>query len=178
MAGPADPGRWGTCTTCGDATPPGALRCPTCGKVQPAESGATVPGPKVRRRLRIHRSFRVIVVAGIAIALAGVMALAAYQGPPVAADPLTGHWLYRIDPGNTSVLSGAVTGGDYVTGNYSVLDPPGARLVLQVFNSTEYGRFARGLPATPAQVPANASSALIDFSAVVTDTYYFVWSNP
>ena len=177
MVAPPVPGAWGTCSTCGDAMPPGARQCPTCGKEYAVAPDRAAPTPRVRRRLRLHRGFRVALVAGLAVALAGVMALAAYEGPPIAADPLTGHWSYRIDPGNHSVLSGAVTGGDYVTGNFSVVDPPGATLLLEVFNASEYGRFAQGLPATPAQAPSNASAALIDFAAVVTDTYYFVWVN-
>jgi hypothetical protein len=169
--------RWGTCSTCGDAMPPGATRCGSCGKEYALPPSHATPTPRTLRRLRLHRSARAAIVAGIAVGLAGLMGLAVYQGPPIAADPLTNHWLLRADAGNFTTFSGAVTGGDYVTGNFTVLDPPGAVLLFEVFNASEFVRFTRDAPATPAQAPTNASAALIDFSAVVTDTYFFVWQN-
>jgi hypothetical protein len=114
----------------------------------------------------------------VAVALSGVMALALYQGPPVALDPLTGHWSYRIAAGHSAAFSGAVTGGDYVTGNFTVIDPPGALVLFGVYNASSYWRLAHGLPATPAQGPGNSNHGLIDFSALYTDTYCFVWTNP
>jgi hypothetical protein len=166
---------WGTCATCGDAIPPGTTKCPACGKEFPLQTRATTTQPKFLRRLRIHKTLRMTIVIGVALGLTGVMALALYQGPPVAADPLTGVWAYSIAPGNYSVLSGAVTGGDYVTGNFSVADPPGATVFFEVFNASSYVRFHDGLPASPAQPGHNETSGIIDFSALYTDTYYFVW---
>jgi hypothetical protein len=170
---PVPPGVWGTCATCGDATPPGAPACPTCGKERP-----TVPtDPKVVRRLKILRSLRLLLVVGVVVGLIGAMALALQQGPPVAADPLTHTWVYQLAPGNYSVFSGNITGGDYISGNFTIVNPPGAVVMFSVYNASGYARFAAGEPATPQQAPLNASSGLIIFSPIVTDTYFFVWED-
>lgn len=115
---------------------------------------------------------------GVVLGLGGAILLALWQGPPVAADPLSASWNYSIAPGNYVEFSGAVTGGDYVTGNFTVVTPPGALVVLEVFNSTEYTQFVNGKPSVPASPPVNATKGLIDFAAIVTDNYYFVWVNP
>jgi predicted nucleic acid-binding Zn ribbon protein len=174
----AAPTPWATCATCGDAIPPAAANCPTCGQVAPDPKAVAAPSKKRVRRLQLHKGLRVSLVVVIAFGLAGVMALAIYQGPPVAADPLTGTWTYTMAPHNYSEFSGAVTGGDYISGNYTVVTPPGAVIVFEVFNSSSFAQFARGQPATPAQAPLNATSGLVDFVALVTDTYYFVWYDP
>ncbi len=174
MAAPSTP--WGTCTFCGDAVPPGADKCPTC-SAPVAGPGKPLSGAKKARRLRLHRGLRVFLVAIVAVVLLGSLAYALYTGPPVAAAPLSGTWTFHLSPGRSAVIAGAVTGGDYITGNFSVLDPPGAVLAFEVFNQTEYLDFARGLPAVPAQAPQNSSGGLVDFAALVTDTYDFVWTN-
>jgi hypothetical protein len=170
-----DPATWSTCATCGDALPPGARACPTCGKETSGQATAEGLTPKTRRRLKIHRGLRIFLVVGVAVALIGVMALAVYQGPPVAADPLTNTWVYNITAGNYSVFSGSVTGGDYIAGNFTVVTPPGANVLFEVFNNSSYRQFAAGLPAVPQAPSSNATEGVIDFAAVVTDTYYFVW---
>lgn len=131
----------------------------------------------VLRRLRIHRTVRTLLVVGVALGLSGVMALALYQGPPVAPDPLTRTWVFSLAPGTFQEFSGAVTGGDYITGNFSIPNPPGALVTFVVYNETEFDLFAHGHVATPAQPPVNETSGLLDFSALVTDNYYFVFED-
>jgi hypothetical protein len=132
VADPAPPAGWTTCLTCGDATAPGALRCPTCGAPTDGPEAARA-GP---RRLKVHRWLRISLVLAVAAGLSGVLLLAFVQGPPVAADPLTGSRTFSVAAGGYQFFSGAVTGGDYVTGNFTVLSPPGAQLVFAVYNST------------------------------------------
>lgn len=176
MPGPAE---WGTCATCGDATPPGALHCPTCGKFDPTRAQAGTSGtPKVRRRLALHKWLRVLLVVGVAGGLTVVMAQAAFTGPPRVADPLTGYWSYAIGPGNYTVISGQVVGEDYVIGNFTIVNPPGALAVFSVFNTSEFALFADHQPAAPVQPSLNESSGRIVFNAPYTDTFYFVWQNP
>lgn len=170
---------WGTCLTCGDATPPGAERCPACGKEGPFRTAdvASVPS-RTRWRLRLHRWFRSSLVAGVAVALAAVLIQAAWTGPPTVADPLSVAHGYTVAPGHYAVLSGQITGEDYILGNYSVVTPPGAIADFAIFNSTEYARFvANPVTAAPAYAE-NSSSARIVFSALETDTYFLVWQNP
>jgi hypothetical protein len=157
--------------------PPGARVCPTCGKGYASPPAGSTPTAQGRRRLQLHRGVRIAVIVGIALGLSGVMALALYQGPPIAADPLTGKWVLTIAPGGFASFNGAVTGGDFITGNFSVFDPPGAVVVVAVFNASEFGRFHSGLPASPAQSTYNESTGILDFAALYTDTYYFVFEN-
>jgi hypothetical protein len=173
VADPAPPAGWTTCLTCGDATAPGALRCPTCGAPTDGPEAARA-GP---RRLKVHRWLRISLVLAVAAGLSGVLLLAFVQGPPVAADPLTGSRTFSVAAGGYQFFSGAVTGGDYVTGNFTVLSPPGAQLVFAVYNSTEFALYQGGRPAIPAATPLNATSGIIDFSAIVTDNYFFVFEN-
>lgn len=176
---PEPPAPWSTCSTCGDATPPGATQCPTCGKEVPLPAERAAPGPGRRRRFRIHRALRITLVVCVAVGLIGVMGWAIYTGPPVAADPLTSAWTLPIGPGNFSFFSGAVTGGDYITGNFTVMSPPGALVVFEVFNTSAFLDFAHGAAgASPQDVPVNETSGLIDFAAEYSSTYYFVWINP
>ncbi|MCI4335055.1 MAG: hypothetical protein L3K04_05470 [Thermoplasmata archaeon] len=174
-----EPGVWGTCATCGDATPPGAAQCPTCGKADPTRSlqGPT-PSPRLRRRLLLHKLLRVAIVVGIAGGLTVVMVQAALTGPPQVADPLSGDWSYSVAPGRYAVLSGQIVGEDYVIGNYSAVQPPGALTVFSVFNSSEFTLFAAHHSAQPVQPAINSSGARIVFNAPYTDTFYFVWQNP
>jgi hypothetical protein len=175
----AAPAAWETCATCGDAVPPGAAQCPTCGKFDPTrsrEGGSSQP--KVRRRLALHKWLRILLVVGVAGGLAVVMAQAAFTGPPRVADPLTGYWSYSVKPGGFAVISGQVVGEDYVIGNYTIYNPPGALAVFSVFNSSEFTLFTEHLPAQPVQPSLNESSGRIVFNAPYTDNFYFVWQNP
>ncbi len=180
MAAASDPPTpWSTCATCGDATPPGASACPTCGQAVPPVAERAAPGPRARKRFRIHRALRITLIAGVAVGLIGVMGWAIYTGPPVAADPLTSSWSLPIGPGNFSYFSGEVNGGDYITGNFTVVSPPGALVDFEVFNGSSFAAFAHGTAgADPQDAPVRATSGLVDFAAEYTTTYYFVWINP
>lgn len=171
----AAPAPWLTCGTCGDAMPPTAAKCPTCGAEVPASTRAGAPTPKLRRRFQIHSTLRATVIVVGAIALTITLALAVYQGPPPTANPLTGVWVDQVSPGNYTSINGFIDGGDYITGNYTVVTPPGALLEFVVYNSTNFDRFLRGQPAPAAQSSVNATSSLIIFSPEVTGTYFFVW---
>jgi hypothetical protein len=116
-----------------------------------------------------------VLILGLVIGLTVTLSLAVQEGPPVAADPLTGTWVYDLTPGNYSVFAGNITGGDYITGNFTIVTPPGAVVYFVVYNSSSYGQFRAGEPATPAQAPINETSGLILFSPIVTDDYFFVW---
>jgi hypothetical protein len=114
----------------------------------------------------------VVVILGIAWAtLAG-----AITGPPTYADPLTTSGWQTVGAGKFTYLSGAVTGEDYIQGNYSVANPPGAPLTLEVFNSTDFPAFAAHAAATPL-LTLNGSAEPFAFAAPYTDTYYFVLVN-
>jgi hypothetical protein len=171
-------GEWGTCATCGDAMPPGAKACPTCGKEVPA--APLNDGSKPRsftRRLKMHRTLRIVLVSAVAVGLAGVLILALFQGPPVAADPLTGNWSFTIQPGTFQEFYGAITGGDYLSGNFTVMTPPGAVVTFVVYNSSNFPVFNAGRPTAPAYANPPVNNGLVDFSPLVTDSYYFVWEN-
>lgn len=125
----------------------------------------------------MHRTLRIVLVSAVAIGLAGVMVLALYQGPPVAADPLTGTWTFHLAPGGSGYFQGSITGGDYVAGNFSVMAPPGALTTFLVFNATEFPLFESNVTATPALTNVPVNNGIVDFSPQVTDTYYFVFVN-
>ncbi|MCI4345606.1 MAG: hypothetical protein L3K07_02465 [Thermoplasmata archaeon] len=175
----AEPGAWGTCATCGDATPPGVATCPTCGKADPTREFASPTGTRqLRRRLLLHKWLRVLVVTGIAAGLTLVMVQAAFTGPPQVADPLTGTWSYTVAPGQFAVLSGQIVGEDYIIGNYTVVSPPGALAIFSVYNSSEFTAFEQHRASATAQPPLNTSASRIVFNAAYSDTYFFVWQNP
>ncbi len=175
MADPV-PNGWGTCATCGDATPPGGKACPTCGK-EIAPPSAAPASRSLLRRLKMHKALRIVLVSAVALGLAGVMILALFQGPPVAADPLTSTWTLTIQPGTFQDFYGAITGGDYIAGNFTVMTPPGALVTFLVFNSTDFPVFNAGRPTATAYTNPPLTSGLVDFSPEVTDNYYFVWEN-
>ncbi len=115
-----------------------------------------------------------MVVVGLAYSLVSVV----LQGPPVVADPLTTAAMYHIGAGNITILSGEITGGDYVLGNFTTQLPSGASIQLAVYNSTEGAAFFTGSPSTPAYTISPTSDGRIVFSAAYTDTFYFVFTNP
>jgi hypothetical protein len=178
MAAAAPPVKWGTCTLCGDAVPPGAKGCPTCGYERAVAEGQT--GHLRRRerwRLRSVQALRVTLVVGIAGFLAYLMVSAAASGPPTYTDPLTTAATHPIAPGGVFVLSGNITGEDYIVGNYTVLTPPGALATLLIMNDSEYNAFTSGAPETPLEtLPAESSSQIV-FSAPYTDMFHFVFEN-
>jgi len=169
---------YGTCTYCGDAFPPGGTACPTCGNPGSVARGASGGLPKrTRYRLRLVQGVRGAIIVGVVVGLAYLMVSAAVTPPPSAPDPLTTSELLWVGPGNFTALSGEITGGDYVVGNYTVVNPPGAPITLLVFNSTAFTLFVAHGPASPLYNASGESSARLLFSAPYTDTYHFVWVN-
>jgi hypothetical protein len=168
---------WGTCALCGEAFPPKGAMCPTCGALQSVRPGATsqLP-PRTRRRFQLVLALRVLAVVVVVLGLAWATLSGALTGPPTYADPLTTSGWQTVGPGNFSVLSGPVSGEDYIQGNYSVENPPGAPLTLEVFNSTDYPYFAAHAASTPLLV-LNGSAEPFAFAAPYTDTFYFVFVN-
>jgi hypothetical protein len=173
-------GTWGACRFCGVAVPAGATKCPICGEEKPLSATELKRAPStVRRRVYMTGAFRSVIVVGVCFALAYTMIAAVLAGPPVAADPLTTAGMYAIGPGNTTVISGDITGGDFVLGNFSVVNPPGVNVTLAVYNSTQWATLvAGGLPGSPQWSPSPGPEVRIIYSAPVTDTYYFVFGNP
>ncbi len=170
---------WGRCTTCGAATAPGAATCPLCGAGHPLAAEEVQRAPaRVRRRLRLMSAVRAAVVIGVIAALAAALVPDALSGPPTVADPLTTSGSYVLGPGASTALSGEITGGDYVLGNYSSVTPLGANVVLAVYNESGWIAFEHHAPATPVwSLPAQPSGRIV-FSATTTETYAFVVSNP
>ena len=117
----------------------------------------------------------VVVILGLFYAIGS----AVLQGPPVlTGDPLTTAGAYEIGPGNFTVLSGEITGGDYVIGNFSSFAPVGTNIALTVYNESAWSDFRNGSLPDPAWSVAPSPAGRIVYSAPVTDTYYFVFSNP
>ena len=170
---------WGMCRYCAVAVPPGARTCPECGAPDPIASRDLPRVQKpLRRRLRTVNFLRSLIVVGISVALAYTMITLVLAGPPAVPDPLTTAGSYTIGPGNYTILSGAITGGDFVIGNYTTTNPLGTNLELAVYNSTEWVQFLNGQDPAPLYSIAPTYSARIVFSAEYTDTYTFVFTNP
>ncbi|MEM0128939.1 MAG: hypothetical protein QXG65_02065 [Thermoplasmata archaeon] len=180
MSAPAaDPRAWGQCLFCGDAVPPGSATCPICGSDNPVRA-REIPraAPPVRRRLKALGGFRLALVVGAAALLAWAVITPVLQGPPVVADPLTQSGTYLIPAGNVTVLSGEVTGADYILGNFSVVSPFGLSVGMVVYNTTEYQHYREGIAAGNQSYLAPERDGRIDFVALYTDTFYFVFFNP
>ncbi len=173
-------GPWGTCRFCGVAVPSGAERCVECGADHPLSEAEIRAAPKrLRWRVRFTGALRTIIVVGVVGGLAYATLAAVLQGPPVlTGDPLTTAAGYRVGPGNFTEVSGEITGGDYVVGNYSSFDPVGTDIVFDVYNSSEWVSFAAGGSPNPVYSASPAYSGRIVYSAPVTDNYYFVFANP
>lgn len=181
MTDPARPSaEWGACRFCGVANPPNATKCEICGAEHPVAASelATAP-PAVRRRIKLTGWLRafivVVVVVGLTYTLVGVV----LSGPPNVPDPLTTAAMYAIGPGNVTVISGEITGGDFVIGNWTAVSPPGSNITIVVYNQTQWSSYLGGtLPGTPQWSNAGVTTGRIIFSAPVTDNYYFVVGNP
>lgn len=179
MAGVPDPhaSEWGACALCGEAFPPNGKMCPTCGATEAVRPGATEALlPRTRRRYKLVRALRVFAVVVVILGLAWATLSGAISGPPTYQDPLTTSGWQNVGAGNFTYLSGPVTGEDYIQGNYSVDNPPGAPITLEVYNSTDFPDFAAHAPAIPLLVQ-NGSSQTFAFAAPYTDTFYFVFVN-
>ena len=174
------PGTWGACRFCGVATPAGAAKCPICGTERPLSAEEVRTAPRsLRRRLKLTGLLRTVIVVAVIAGLAYAIISAELQGPPVlTGDPLTTAGTYVIGPGNYTLISGEITGGDYVIGNFTSLSPVGTNIAVSVFNSSGWDAFAVHTPATPVwSLPATYDGRIV-YSAPVTDNYYFVFENP
>ncbi|MCI4347171.1 MAG: hypothetical protein L3J97_00950 [Thermoplasmata archaeon] len=171
---------WGTCTFCGDAVPPGGKMCPTCGKEQNAPSGSEMARSRpVRRRLLLLRSLRALVVVAIVVSIGWAIISAELSGPTTFPDPLTGVRTLTVTPGGWAFFAGNITGEDYVTGNFSVVTPPGGNVTVWVYNASEFAAFLSHQTARSAAPPyTHVSAARIVFAAPYTDEFYFVFGNP
>ncbi len=178
MAAPPTAAPYGSCRFCGVATPPDATACPICGIEAPIAAPTTAAAPSVRRRVRWTHALRVLLVVGVAAGLAYTIVDAEITGPPVVADPLTTAGVHSIPIGSIFTLAGNITGGDYVVGNFTTIDPSGLSLGVVVYNSSEWGKFVNGSAATPAWSLPAADEGRIIFSAPYTDFYHFVFENP
>lgn len=174
------PGSWVTCRYCGVATPSGSGQCVECGAEGPLSRSEIRSAPRrLRFRVRFLGFVRVAIVVGIVVGLGYAMVSALLAGPPnTSGDPLTTSAGYMVGPGNYTVISGEITGGDYVVGNYSSFDPVGMNVGFAVYNSTQFTAFLGGTNPTPSYSVPNAFSGRIVYSAPVTDNFYFVFSNP
>lgn len=174
------PGTWGTCSFCGVAVPAEASKCPICGADGPVRAGQMDrASPPVRRRIRLTATLRSLIVVGVAIALAYTLVSAVIAGPPVVPDPLTTAGTYTLGPGNFTVLSGNITGGDYVQGNFSAVSPPGMDIGVAIYNSSEWSWFTNGTGSEGVQWNNTPTwEGAIVFAAPYTDTFYFVFTNP
>lgn len=176
MAGPSI--TWGTCTLCGDAVPAGTDRCPTCGHLGAVREGERVSLPRRQRwRFRSIQTVRVSLVVGIVLLLAYLLVSAVATGPPTFSDPLTTAGTHRIAPGTNLEIAGAITGEDYIVGNFTVVDPAGALVTLLVMNDSEYAAFLAHGSERPLQTYPAASGSRIVFAAPYTDTFHFVFEN-
>ncbi|MCI4330932.1 MAG: hypothetical protein L3K19_03690 [Thermoplasmata archaeon] len=151
--------------------------CPTCGK-HPVAPGGPAQVRRQRRWSRTVGTLRIALVIVVVLGLSWALISAVYTGPPVYSDPLTTQGSYHLTPGHFTVLSGAITGEDYIVGNYTVTDPVGAAIALNVYNSTSFGEFERGQAATPQWSVTGEPAGRIVFAAPYTDTFYFVFENP
>ncbi len=178
---PPDPAaEWGTCRFCGVAVPAGAAKCGICGAEHPLSAAqvASAP-PKVRRWLHLTRAFRTLVVVVVILGLTYAIVSAVLSGPPsLTTDPLTTAGTYTLGPGNYTVISGEITGGDYVTGNFTTTHPVGVNIGVTVYNSSEWTQFEAGGTPTPLYSVAPTYNSPIVYAPDVTDTYYFVFTNP
>jgi len=179
-ANDAPTAEWGSCRFCGVAVRPGATKCEICGADGPLSAAEVSKAPpKVRRWLHLTRAFRTLIVITVIAGLTYAVVSAELSGPPnLTGDPLTTTGTYEIGPGNFTVISGDITGGDFVTGNYTAVAPVGVNIGLAVYNSSEWNEFDAGGTPTPLYSVAPTYNAQLVYSPLVTDTYYFVFSNP
>jgi hypothetical protein len=175
----AEDATWGSCRYCGTAVEPGATACGLCGADRPVAAASFPSAPvAVRRRIVLTNWFRAVLVVGIAVALAYTLVDTVLTGPPNVADPLTTAGTYTLGPGSRAFLSGDVTGGDYVIGNFTSVAPYDANVVLSTYNSTGWIALLQNRTATPVwSTPAEGSGRIV-FTAEYTDTYTFVLTNP
>lgn len=179
MSGAVDPATWGQCLVCGNAVPPGSAVCPICGAENPVRAGQLGTAPKpIRRKIRALGTLRALIVVAAIVLIAWAVITPTLQGPPVISDPLTQSGTYLIAPSNETVLAGEVTGADYILGNFSVIAPFALSVGLVVYNGSEYAAHLAGDAVGNQSYLAPTSNGRIDFVALYTDTFYFVFFNP
>jgi hypothetical protein len=171
---------WGSCRFCGVAVPAGAATCGICGAEHPLSSAEMAQAPRrVRRWVGLTRAFRVLVVVTVVLGLTYAIASAVLSGPPsLVDDPLTTAGTYTIGPGNFTVISGEITAGDYVTGNFTAVHPVGVDVVLAVYNASDWPLFVGGQDPAPLYNLTPTYHGQLVYSPVVTDNYFFVFTNP
>jgi len=170
---------WGSCRYCGTAVAPGAEVCGLCGADRPVPAAALPTAPvAVRRRISFFNVLRTVVMVGVAIALAWVLIDAVLTGPPAVTDPLTTSGTYTIGPGSVPILSGNVTGGDYVVGNFTSVQPFEANVTISAYNLSAWTDRVENGTGTPVWSTPSEGSGRIVFTAAYTDTYTFVVTNP
>jgi len=171
---------WGTCPFCGVAVPAGATTCGICGDQHPLAATEVAKAPRrVRRWIGLTRAFRALIVVAVVAGLTYAILSAVLSGPPtLASDPLTTTGTYTLGPGNYTVIYGEITAGDYVTGNFTAVKPVGVNVAVAVYNTTEWAQFRTGADPAPLYTITPTYNAQIVYSPVVTDTYYFVFTNP
>jgi len=177
---PSTDPEWASCRFCGVAVPSGAAKCGICGAEHPLSATEVATAPRrVRRWIRLTRAFRTLVVVVVVLGLTYAIASAVLSGPPsLVGDPLTTTGTYTITPGNYTAIFGEITGGDYVTGNFTTVDPAGVNIAVAVYNSSEWSSFTTGGAPTPLYSVAPTYNAHLVYAPEVTDTYYFVFTNP
>jgi len=179
MGATAPGSAWGSCRFCGTAVAPGAAVCGLCGADRPIAASALASAPVgVRRRISLFNGLRAAIIVGVAVALAWALIEAVATGPPNVPDPLTTTGTYTVAPGSVSFLSGEVTGGDYVVGNFTAVQPFEAEVSLSAYNSTEWTSVVKNDSGTAAWSTPLEGSGRIIFTAEYTDTYTFVLTNP
>lgn len=170
---------WRTCQECGRAVAASDAACPSCGSAARVDSGAIASLPTgPRRKLRFAQGVRVVIVVAVVVGIVAAILPAVFSGPPSIPDPLTTTGTYTVAPGQFVYLSGAITGEDYIDGNYTILAPVGTQLIFQVYNSTGFPAFVQHRPAVPQWNQTGDSSGPIVFAAPYTDTFYLVFENP
>ncbi|HKV90091.1 MAG TPA: hypothetical protein VJQ43_02715, partial [Thermoplasmata archaeon] len=98
----ASPNEWGTCAFCGEAFPPQAKSCPTCGDRENIRQGAEKGLPKRRfARFRLVQVVRVLAILGVIGGLTWATLGSGFQAPTVA-DPLTTSGWHSVGAGNYS----------------------------------------------------------------------------
>ncbi|MCI4336055.1 MAG: hypothetical protein L3K17_02510 [Thermoplasmata archaeon] len=179
MAAPTSAGTWATCSICGGAVPPATSMCPTCGQHRAIEE-REIPQlrPRLRNRMRFLKVVRVVLVVAVIAGIGYDLGTTLLAGPTTFPDPLTTQGTLNVSAGNFTYFSGAITGEDYINGNFTVTYPVGVPIEFLVYNSTSFNAFVNGQPATPQFSSTNVTSSRIVFAAPYTDTFSFVFLNP
>jgi hypothetical protein len=172
-------GNWATCSVCGGAVPPDTTMCPTCGQHKAIQE-STIPhlAPRVRQRVRFLQVARVVLIVAVISGIGYDLGTSILAGPTTTPDPLTTQGTLNVSAGNYTYFAGAITGEDYIEGNFTVTYPVGVPIEFYVYNSTSFQQFVNGFPATPQFWSLNVTSSRIVFAAPYTDTFAFVFLNP